>query len=132
MLDEPTFGVPMSVLRGLEEVARRPHRTADSVEQLRADAELALALAQRLTGKPEQFSRLMDHDLLSDVWLIELPFALACKGLVDEAVRVGDALAELDAPNQALFASDVAALGDARLATAWATQESSRSARSVP
>jgi tetratricopeptide (TPR) repeat protein len=110
MLHEPTFGLPLSVLRGLEEVALRVHRTAGSAEQLRRDAELALALAEGLTGKPEQFSQLMDHDLLSDVWLIELPAALASRGLVDEAVRVGDALAELDEPNRAPFASDVATI----------------------
>jgi len=33
-LHQPVFGMPLSVLRGLEEVARRDHRTADSAEQL--------------------------------------------------------------------------------------------------
>ena len=110
MLHEPTFGLPLRVLRGLEEVSRRDHRTAASAQQLRDDAELALALAERLTGKPEELSELMSRGLLSDEWLIELPFALAWKGLVDEAVRVGDALAELDEDNRALFASDVAVI----------------------
>jgi tetratricopeptide (TPR) repeat protein len=36
--------------------------------------------------------------------------ALAWRGLVDEAVRVGDALAELDQDNPAMFANDVAAI----------------------
>jgi tetratricopeptide (TPR) repeat protein len=44
------------------------------------------------------------------VWLIELPMALAWRGLVDEAVKAGDALAELDQDNEATFANDVAAI----------------------
>jgi tetratricopeptide (TPR) repeat protein len=50
----------------------------------------------------------MVTDVLSDVWLIELPMALAAGGLLDQAVAVGDALAELDQDNSAMFASDVA------------------------
>ena len=52
----------------------------------------------------------MTVDGISDVWLIELPMALAWRGLVDEAVKVGDALAELDQDNEAMFANDVAAI----------------------
>jgi len=91
---------------------------------------LVLALAERLTGKPEQFSELIDHDLPSDAWLIELPFALARKGLVDEAVRVGDALAELDEPNRALFASDVAAFCSTRASASSRHPASARIASS--
>jgi len=52
----------------------------------------------------------MVADVLSDEWLIELPMALAAGGLVDQAVAVGDALAELDQDNSAMFASDVAVI----------------------
>ena len=52
----------------------------------------------------------MIGDSLSDVWLMEQPCALARHGLLDEAVKVGDALAELDQDNQAMFANDVAVI----------------------
>ena len=110
MLSEPTFGLPLWLLGGLEKVSHRDQRTPRSVVELRADAELALELAARLTGRPEVFAELMSRDVLSDVWLIELPMALAWGGLVDEAVRVGDALAQLDQDNPAMFASDVAVI----------------------
>jgi len=76
----------------------------------RADAELALELAARLTGKPEVFASLMSVDGIGDTWLIELPMALAWRGLVDDAVRVGDAFAGLDQDNGATFANDVAVI----------------------
>jgi hypothetical protein len=63
---------------------------------------LALELAPPLTGRPEVFAELMSRDVLSDVWLIELPMALAWGGLVDEAVRVGDVLTQLDEDNSAM------------------------------
>jgi tetratricopeptide (TPR) repeat protein len=110
MLSEPTFGLPLWLLRGLENASDRDQSTPPSAEQLRADAELALELAARLTGRPEVFAELMSRDVLSDVWLIELPMALAWRGLVDEAVRVGDALAQLDEDNQAMFANDIAVI----------------------
>ncbi|MGA2929749.1 MAG: SEC-C metal-binding domain-containing protein, partial [Solirubrobacteraceae bacterium] len=53
---------------------------------------------------------LMMGDALSDAWLIDLPMALASRGLVDDAVSVGDALAQLDQDNPALFANDVAVI----------------------
>jgi hypothetical protein len=110
MLSEPTFGLPLWLLGELEKAAHRDQTTPRSEAQLRADAELALELTARLTGKPDVFAELMIGDTLSDVWLIELPMALASRGLVDQAVRVGDALAELDPDNQAMFANDVAVI----------------------
>ncbi|MGB0092316.1 MAG: hypothetical protein WBP81_07260, partial [Solirubrobacteraceae bacterium] len=113
MLSEPTFGLPLWLfwlLRELEKAPDRDQRTPRSVVELRADAELVLELAARLTGRPEVFAELMITDGISDTWLIELPMALAWGELVDEAVRVGDALAELDGDNPAMFASDVAVI----------------------
>ena len=110
MLSEPTFGLPLWLLRELERAADRDQTAPCSEVELRADAELALELAARLTGRSEVLADLMIGDALSDVWLIELPWALARGGLVDEAVRVGDALAGLDQDNQAMFANDVAVI----------------------
>ncbi|MGA2929756.1 MAG: SEC-C metal-binding domain-containing protein [Solirubrobacteraceae bacterium] len=110
MLSEPTFGLPLWLLRDLERASDRDPRTPTTEQQLRADGELALELAERLAGKPDAFMELMMEDALSDAWLIDLPMALASRGLVDEAVRVGDALAQLDQNNPALFANDVAVI----------------------
>jgi tetratricopeptide (TPR) repeat protein len=108
MLDEPTFGLPLWLLTDLGKASDRDRSRPRSDAQLRCDAELALELATRLTGRPEAFADLMVTDVLSDVWLTELPMALAAAGLLDQAVAVGDALAELDQDNSAMFASDIA------------------------
>jgi hypothetical protein len=113
MLSEPTLGLPLWLLGGLQNAADRDRSTPASEAELRADAELALELSARLTGKPEVFAELMSVDGIGDTWLIELPMALAWRGLVDEAVRVGDALAALDQDNRAMFANDVAVIGAA-------------------
>ena len=110
MLDGPTFGLPLWLLTGLGRASDRDRSRPQSEAELRSDAELALELAARHAGRPEAFAELMVTDVLSDVWLIELPMALAVGGLVDEAVAVGDALAELDQDNSAMFASDVAVI----------------------
>ncbi len=52
MLSQPTFGLPLWLLGGLERVADRRWRETPSASELRADAELALELAVRLTGRP--------------------------------------------------------------------------------
>jgi hypothetical protein len=83
MLSEPTFGLPLWLLRGLEKASDRDHRTPPSGAQLRADGELALELAGRLTGRVEVVAELISQDVLSDVWMIELPMSLASHGLVD-------------------------------------------------
>ena len=110
MLDEPTFGLPLWLLTDLGKASDRDRSGPRSEAELRSDAELALELANRLADRPEAFAELMVADVLSDVWLIELPMALAAAGLVDQAVAVGDALAELDQDNSAMFASDVAVI----------------------
>jgi hypothetical protein len=110
MLSAPTFGLPLWLLRELESAADRDRSTLESEAQLRADAELALELAARLAGQPEAFAELMIEDALSEDWLLALPFALARGGLVDDAVKVGDALSELDQDNAAMFANDVAVI----------------------
>ena len=110
MLDAPTFGLPLWLLTDLGRASDRDRGGSRSEAELRSDAELALELAKRLAGRPEAFAELMVADVLSDEWLIELPMALAAGGLVDQAVAVGDALAELDQDNSAMFASDVAVI----------------------
>ena len=110
MLDAPTFGLPLWLLSDLGRASDRDRSGPPSEAELRSDAELALELAKRMAGRPEAFAELMVADVLSDVWLIELPMALAAGGLVDEAVAVGDALAEIDQDNSAMFASDVAVI----------------------
>jgi len=110
MLSEPTFGLPLWLLRDLQRVADRDRRAMPSAVDLRAQAELALELARRLDGTPDVLGELIHHGMLSDIWLVELPMALAWGGLVDQAVTVGDALARLDAENEAMFANDVAVI----------------------
>jgi SEC-C motif len=110
MLDQPTFGLPLWLLAELGRASDRDRSAPRSEAELRSDAELALELAKRLAGRPDAFAELMVSDVLSDVWLIELPMALAAGGLLDEAVAVADALAELDHDNAAMFASDVAVI----------------------
>jgi tetratricopeptide (TPR) repeat protein len=110
LLGEPTFGLPLALLRRLEEVMERDPEDRSSSADLRGEAELALALAERFAGRPEQLAELVTWEDYAQTWLIELPMALASAGLVDEAVAVGDALAELDDPNRALFANDVAVI----------------------
>jgi FAD/FMN-containing dehydrogenase len=110
MLDQPTFGLPLWLLTDLGKASDRDRTGPRPEAELHFDAELALELAKRLTGEPETFAELMVADVLSDVWLIELPMALAAGGLLDQAVAVGDALAELDQDNSAMFASDVAVI----------------------
>jgi FAD/FMN-containing dehydrogenase len=110
MLDAPTFGLPLWLLSDLGRASDRDRRGPQPEAELRSDAELALELAKRLAGRPEAFAELMVADVLSDAWLIELPMALAAGGLVDQAVAVGDALAELDQDNSAMFAGDVAVI----------------------
>jgi tetratricopeptide (TPR) repeat protein len=109
-LGEPTFGLPLWLLGRLQDAAERAGLEEPSVERLRADAELVLELAARLAGRPEVFTELDFVDGVSDLWLIDLPVALASRGLVEEAVRVGDALAGLDVDSAAMFASDVAVI----------------------
>jgi len=110
MLDEPTFGLPLWLLTDLGRASDRDRSGPRSEAELRSDAELVLELAKRLAGRSEAFAELTVADVLSDVWLIELPMALAASGLLDQAVAVGDALTELDQDSSAMFASDVAVI----------------------
>lgn len=108
LLTEPTYGLSLALLRGLDDVARRDPFDMLSTAELAADAQLALALVERLAGEPEHFEALMQSDRLPPDWMLDLPMALASGGLVDEAVAVGDAFAALDRGNADLFADDVA------------------------
>ncbi len=123
-LSEPTHGLPLELLRRLDEALNRGERSADL---LSVDAVAALELADRLAGRPAQLADWVEHWMAHD-WLLELPHDLARHGLVDEAVRVGDAFAELDRDHRALYLSDVAVIlaeagrADAALARVEANQ----------
>ncbi len=108
LLGEPMFGLSLALLSRLEDLTRRDPTERLSPAELAADAELALALAEQLAGEPERVAALASFELLPPDWMIELPMALASGGLVDEAVAVGDAFAELDPDNAGMFAADVA------------------------
>ncbi len=108
MLGEPTFGLSLELLRRLDDIARRDPAGMLANAELARDAELALRVAERLAGRPEDVEELMAYEYLSPEWLVELPMALAAGGLVDEAVAVGDAFAELYAGEAATLARDVA------------------------
>lgn len=109
-LSEPTFGLPLALLRRVEQVGERDPRARPDEAELRADAELVLAVAQRLRGRPDDAAAFLAFERLDPDWLVELPMALSSAGLVDEAVAVGDALAELDAQSSAMYANDVAVI----------------------
>lgn len=108
LLSEPTFGLPVALLPRLDEIERRDPIERLSRAELAADAELALTLAARLRGRPEQFEELAESGHLPPDWMLELPLALASGGLVEEAVAAGDAFAELHPANADMFAADVA------------------------
>ena len=108
MLAEPTFGLSLELLRRLDGVARRDPTVAPSTAELALDADLALRVAERLTGRLEDVDELVAFEYLSPEWMIELPTALAAAGLVDEAVAVGDAFARLDTIEADSLARDVA------------------------
>jgi hypothetical protein len=110
MLGESTCGLTLKLLRGLDLVTDRRATATGSPEELSHEAELALAVADRLAGEPERFGELVDSERLPPHWLTELPMGLAAAGLVDEAVAVGDAYAALDAEHGATFARDVAVI----------------------
>jgi len=77
---------------------------------LRGDAELALSLVEHLRGRPDDTAAFLSSERLAPDWMVELPMALSGAGLVDEAVEVGDAFAELDAESSPMYASDVAVI----------------------
>lgn len=109
LLTEPTFGLPLALLRRLDEVADQ-RWLAQPPAPSRAEAELVLSLTEHLRGRPDDAADLLSSDRLPRDWLIELPMALSSAGLVDEAVAVGDALSELDQRSSAMYASDVAVI----------------------
>lgn len=79
-----------------------------SAAELGAAAELAPSLVEHLRGRPDDTAAFLSSESLAPDWLSELPMALSAGGLIDEAVAVGDALAELDAGSSPTYANDVA------------------------
>lgn len=78
-------------------------------DELAAQAELALELARRFADRPEGFEELagrFDHEL--DEWLLNLPADLARAGMVEQAVRVADAVSGADERYEGNYACDPA------------------------
>lgn len=92
VLSEPTYGLRLDLLDRLHVATDRFDPTR---EELRADAETALELARALRDRHEDFDAWAD-DWLSQEWMFELPWALARHDMVDDAVRVAEAFADLD------------------------------------
>lgn len=107
-LEEPPL--PWSVRRRVRAVATRDHAGWPTAEQVRGDAELVFDLVAHFRGQPERFGEWIEEDdswAVND-WLMNLPFALGRAGLTGLLGEVGDALAQLDPLNAAMYASDVA------------------------
>jgi len=80
-LSRPSHGIPFGVFSRLERLSERDPLRRLSVEELRGDAEVALALGAAFAGRPSAFADfLFENDLFAGDWLIELPFALAGAG----------------------------------------------------
>jgi tetratricopeptide (TPR) repeat protein len=103
---EPTYGLPLDLLGRLEEAVNRVDPTLD---ELRVDATAALDLVDQVRGTDADFESWAE-DWPSRDWMLELPWMLFRRGLVDDAVRVADAFAELDLDHRSVFASDAAVM----------------------
>jgi tetratricopeptide (TPR) repeat protein len=101
-LSEPTYGLRLDLLDGLEAATDRIDPTP---EELRADAARALELARELRGRPDDFEAWAEDWPARD-WMLELPWTLARHEMVDDAVRVADAFADLDREQRPVFAGD--------------------------
>ena len=106
-LDEPTYGLPLTLLSRLERAINRIPDEAMTDQHARDDAAAALELAQCLRGRPADFEG-WSADWGADEWMLELPFDMARRGLAEDAVRVADAFAELDPENRRSYAADAA------------------------
>jgi tetratricopeptide (TPR) repeat protein len=108
-LDEPTYGLPLALLSRLEQAIHRvPGETATD-ELLHGDAAAALELAEQLRNRSADFEEWIDAWMAHD-WMSELAWDLARRGLVDDAVRVADAFAELDPQHCSMYAGDAAVI----------------------
>jgi hypothetical protein len=92
--------------RRVEAAARAGGVVADLDQaEMAAQALLAVELAERFLGHPGEFELFpAERDYEFDDWLVNLPNGLARAGLVDEAVRVADALATLNSGFESDFA----------------------------
>ena len=98
--------------RRVEAAARAGGVVADLDQaEMAAQALLAVELAERFLGHPEEFELFAaERDYEFDDWLVNLPNGLARAGLVDEAVRVADALATLNSGFESDFACGAATI----------------------
>ena len=108
-LGEPTYGLPLALLSRLERAIGRIADEAATDEPLRGDAAAALELAECLRDRPADFEEWADVFMAHD-WMSELAWDLARRGLVDDAVRVADAFAELDREHRSMHAGDAAVI----------------------
>lgn len=97
-LEHPHVALPRELRDRLEEIGELWELAGRrSARELRAEAATAIELAELLVERARPLNALMDScDWLVEEWLLNLPADLAEAGLVDDAVRVADALAEVD------------------------------------
>lgn len=108
-LGAPTYGLPLDLLDRLDEAVERAFGEDTTQEDLRRSAAAALELADRLSDRPDEFEAWVDAFMAHD-WMCELPWDLARRDLLDEAVQVADAFAELGGDHRSLYANDAAVL----------------------
>jgi SEC-C motif-containing protein len=108
-LSEPTYGLSLALLSRLARAIERIPDEAATAELVHGDVAAALELAEQLRGRPADLEEWMDAWMAHD-WMSGLAWDLARHGLVDDAVRVSDAFAELDPPRRSKYAGDAAVI----------------------
>lgn len=117
-LSAPTHGLPLELLDRLQDAIDGGLDEDTTAEHLRAHAAAAVELADQLRGRPAGFQAWVE-DSMAQEWMIQLPWDLARRELLDDATRVADAFAELDRDHRSLYANDAAlTLADAGRADA--------------
>jgi tetratricopeptide (TPR) repeat protein len=104
--------LPEELVRRVDEAVRDGGVLSElTAGELAAHAELAVELAERFAGRPGDFEAFAaGTDFTFDEWLLNLPLRLADAGLVDEALRVADALRATDKRYEADYAGEAARL----------------------
>jgi hypothetical protein len=80
-------------------------------EELTAHAALAVELADGCAGRPEVFDQLVaETDWTFDEWALNLPRRLSEAGMIDEALKVADALGSADEGHSIDYVCDAAGI----------------------
>jgi tetratricopeptide (TPR) repeat protein len=90
--------VPEDLVRRVDDAVRAGGVGADpTADELAAQAALAIELADRFSGQAEDFEAFATAaDYAFDEWLLNLPATLASAGMIEQALRVADALSTAD------------------------------------